>query len=82
MPDPKPEFDLAEAVADANRLYFGCKTCKGIRYKSCHDCGQKPNSFGDFRDSQRPRQVYETQREWREVNGTPEQKVPDRKLQP
>mgnify|MGYP001592521375 CR=1 FL=1 len=73
-------FDLEQAVKDANKL-VGCPLCKGIRYKRCLSCGEGVNSFGDFRDRSRT-QIYETVREWREVNGTPEQDVPERKLQP
>lgn len=75
-------LQISEAVAEANRIYFGCPMCKGVRFKTCQGCGQTANSFSDFRDHQRPRQVYESQREWREVSGAPEQNVPDRKLQP
>jgi hypothetical protein len=59
-----------------------CEGCKGIRFKRCQACGGEINSFGDHREHQRPRQVYETKREWQEVNGTPEQKVPGRRSQP
>lgn len=59
-----------------------CPICNGIRFKRCSGCGLEANSFHDHRDYQRPRQVYETKSEWREVNGEREQKVPDRRKQP
>ena len=76
-------MDIEQIIQDANKAYpGGCPGCRGIRFKKCPSCGQPPNSFPDFREYERPKQTYETQREWREVNGTPEQKVSERPLPP
>lgn len=73
-------MDLEQAVKDANKAYpGGCPACKGIRFKTCRTCGQEPNSFHDFREDQRPRQVYETRQEWEAVNGKYEPHIPERK---
>lgn len=75
-----------QARADFQELFAKldarCLTCKGVRFRTCTACGLPPNSFHDHRDEQRPRQVYETRSEWREVNGTPEPSIPERKAQP
>lgn len=76
------EFHLEHEVLKALDVTYPCAACRGIRFKSCKTCGRPANSFHDFRDYQRPAQVYETMTEWREVNGDPAQSVPDRKLQP
>ena len=76
------EFHLEHEVLKALDVTYPCAACRGIRFKSCKTCGRPVNSFHDFRGYQCPAQVYETTREWREVNGDPAQNVPDRKLQP
>lgn len=74
---------LEKMVQVANQQYpGGCPACKGIRFRRCQACGGEINSYGDFRDSSRPRQVYETKQEWEAVNGKSEPTVPDRNLQP
>ena len=76
-------MNFEQMVQDANKSYpGGCPACKGIRYKRCLSCGQEVNSFHDFREYERPRQIYETRQEWEAVNGKSEPRVPERKLQP
>jgi hypothetical protein len=75
---------ILKAMQEANRNYpGGCPACKGIRFKRCSSCGEEVNSFHDFRDYQRPPQMYPTLSDWyREGEPRPEQKVPERRGQP
>lgn len=74
---------IAQAVQQANADYpGGCPACKGVRFKTCKACGQETNSFHDAYYGRPRDQVYESQSEWREVNGEPAQSIPDRMAQP
>mgnify|MGYP001567446040 CR=1 FL=1 len=82
-----PEFEtimdaLEKSIAIAKASNDAACSCKGIRFKTCASGGQPANSFPDHREGRLKPQMYETRDEWREVNGTPEPKIPERRRQP
>ena len=58
-----------------------CPTCKGIRYRTCSDCKQGVNSFGDFREGRLKPEMYPTLSDWYRQERKQDRDV-ERPLQP